>query len=262
MRKLFIFFSVLFFLSCSPAFGQTSSDTLYNDLMNKYRIYQNKLEPYNTAKSRLLSYESVASRAEYLDASKSLLLSETEAVIVYANLIRTRLVEATSVLNYQENLYFIKLDDEITSVTLMNKQVNDISSVSEVESFWKSLNDHYQKISNYGYLIKSLIEIGSFSKINDNLKITKEKISVYISESTLSTTGIKATKDKFSVLDKNYAEITASLAKVNEIHKSGSTGTDFASGSKEIRNIINLSISKTEKIIADYSNIVSSLFIK
>lgn len=259
MRKIILFFLLFLFLSGSSVSAQTSSGSLYSELMGKYRSYQNTLEPYKIAKSRLLSYESVASRAEYLKSAKNTLTAEIEAILIYANFIRTRLSEATSILNYQENLYFIKLDDEIASLKLMKDKVDEIASFSELTVFWKDLDDHYAKISQYGYLIKSYIEIGSFSKIFDNLKITKEKINQQITDNISLSANAKAAKDKFSVTEKDYSEILTLFTNAQVIHKSASENNDFKAGSMEVRKLISQTVLKTEKLVSDYQGIVLNL---
>lgn len=259
MRKIFF---VLLFLLVAPrlCFAQDKpSGDYYQELLEKYRVYQTQISPYTIAKSRQKTYQSIASRAEYLQAAKKMLSAEIEAIYVYANFVRRRLVEATSILNYQESLYYVKLDDEITAVNLMKNKVAEISSLSDLAVFWKELDSQYLNISRFGYLSKSYIELGSFAKINDNLKITKDKIGGQISEVTFFPANVKAAKDRFSVLEKNYSEIVTTFNQAAKIHKDAPQNGDFKAGASQIRNLINEAILQTDRLIFEYRDIVLSL---
>lgn len=259
MRKI-VFVLLLLTIGVRPCFAQDKpSGDYYQELLEKYRIYQTQISPYTIAKSRQKTYQSIASRAEYLQAAKKMLSAEIEAIYVYANFVRRRLVEATSILNYQESLYYVKLDDEITAVNLMKNKAAEISSLSDLAVFWKELDNRYLNIIRFGYLTKSYIELGSFAKINDNLKITKDKIGRQISEVTFFPANVKAAKDRFSVLEKNYNEIVTTFNQAAKIHKDAPQSSDFKAGAVQIRNLLNQSISQTDKLTFEYRDIVLSL---
>lgn len=263
MKKTVFFLLVLFSIFTVCAFAtDKNSDEYYQSFIEKFRLYQTQKEPYNTVKSRYLGYQTVSSRAEYLDQTKKLLTSQIEAEEVYTQLIRSRLVEATSVLNYNENVYFIRLDDELTYLGLAKKQLPEIASVSELLVFWKTLDGHVVSISNYGYAIKSYIEVISAEKIYENIKITKGKVNDYLSEAPADSGFVKAAKDKFSLSDQEFNKATVMLKDVKSV-QSQMSGKNGGSGeAARVRSNVNSLIDLLNKIIVDYQNIILSLYQK
>lgn len=258
MKKIFLLVFLLSFLFfnkvCSAQ--ETTIEEQYQLFLKKYRLYQASSDSYNNAKSKYLSYQSVTSRADYLKTSKKYLTLEIEAAEAYAGFIRSRLVEATKILNYQENLYFIRLDDELTFLSLLKKDVNEVASISEFLVLWQDFGKHFQSISAYGYAIKSYIEIGSLDKTNENLRITKDKIGYYLSESPADNPYIKAAKDNFSVSEKDYSIINASLVNLKKIQKGFSEGSGSKKTAISIREEVNQSLVKIQSLITNYQKLL------
>lgn len=237
-----------------------SSESFYQDLLAKYRTYQTNLEPYRTAKAKYTSYQSVISQAEYINTSKKLLTDENSAMLSYAKTVQSRLAEATSVLNYQENLFYIKLDDEISALSLEPVAITGISSLDDLKKTWSDIKSHFLSVSSYGYQTKSYIEIGSFDKIFENLKVVKEKVRSFIFDNTTSNTlEINAAKKMYNDLETNYSEIEGLLNKAKATQKGATVTVDFGPGSKSIRNQIDQAILKSESLLNSYQKIIDTL---
>lgn len=261
MKKIFLLIFLLsFFFFNKVCYSQeTTTEEQYQLFLKKYRLYQASSDSYNNAKSKYLSYQSVTSRADYLESLRKYLSLEIEAAEAYAGFLRSRLTEATKILNYQENLYFIRLDDELTFLSLLKKDVDGAASVSEFLVLWQDFGKHFQSISTYGYAIKSYIEIGSLDKINENLKITKDKISYYLSESPADNSYVKAAKDNFSVSEKDYSKITSSLVNLKNIQKSFSQGNESKKTAISIREEINQTLAKIQSLITNYQKLLLTI---
>lgn len=257
MKKL-IFFLIIFLFSANCSWAQEkNSEEYFRDLAIEYRLYQGLIEPYNIAKSRHETYQSVSSRAEYIEEAKKLLTAETKAIASFANFIRKRLVEATSILIYKENLYFVKIDDELAFLSLFEKNIAGISSIAELQERWAELRDHYQKISSFSYLIKSHIETGSLRKVFDNLKITREKISEFLSADPFDDSNTKAAKDKFKVSEKEFNETVSLLTELEQFQTSSSVGSSESSA--HVRSKIETALGKIREQITNYRDIIFAL---
>lgn len=258
---IFIFF--LFFLHNPCLIYSQSSESFYQDLLTKYRTYQSNLDPYNSTKAKYTTYQSVISQAEYVETTKKLLLDENSAILSYAKTVQSRLAEATSILNYQENLFFIKLDDEISALSLVPVDVTGIFSLDDLKKTWTDINTHFLSVSSYGYQTKSYIEIGSFDKIFENVKIVKEKVRSFIFDNTSnSTLEINAAKKMYNDLEVDFSEIESLLSKTKATQKSMTGNGDFSLGSKSIRNQIDQAILESEVLLNSYQNIINTLIKK
>jgi len=158
MKKIlfFLVFSIVFTSNVYSA--EKNSSNYYDELVINYRKYQSQVEPFNIKKSRYLSNQSVDNQAELLTAARNLLVSEIEAILSYSNFTRAMLVEGTKVLNYQENYIFIKLDDEISFLTLQKSKAAGLGSLGEAQILATALKEHYSTISQMGYQTKAIIE--------------------------------------------------------------------------------------------------------
>jgi len=260
-NKTFLLFVLLFFFfSGTLCLAQEKTvEEQYRLFLEKYRVYQAGSDPYINAKSKYLSYQSVTSRADYLDLARKYLISEIEAAEFYTVFVRRRLAEATKVLNYQENFYFIKLDDEITFLSLLKNRVKDASSTSDLLNFWTDFETHFESISSYGYSVKSYIEIASLEKIDENLKTTKDKLDQYLIENLLDDSYAEAARDNFSVLEKDYAKI---VSQMNNI-KSRKNKLSSEKASKETAEVIsgevNQILTPIQVLIASYQKLLQTI---
>ncbi len=262
MKRLcpLIFFCLIFGLGYFfpvSAQNKTSAEN-YQDLLQSYREYQGLLEPFNSKKSRHLTYQSVDSRAELLEAAKVLLGNEAKAITAYTAFIKSFLAEATQVLNYQESFLYVKLDDELAYLKQAPEKANSLSSLAEVDQFSLDLKSHYGKISVIGYQIKSLVLVQSAKKVLENIKTQRESLNRSLTELDRQDSQVLAAREKFAGLDKELAGVETKLAQAEN------KGKDFGSGTPktltdQIRNTVNEATTAMGRIITGYNNIVSSL---
>jgi len=265
MKRFCVFFSILFFLFFSRTFNQTvfaadkTSDELYQELLQNYRRYQGLIEPFNTQRSRHRTYQSVATQADFLNAAKALASAEVEAMISYASFVKTYLAQATQILDYNENYSYVMLDDELVYLSSAKTKVSSLSSLSDTQSFFNDLSTHYAKISQFGYQVKSLVEIGSAKKTLENVKVETDKIESLLGEINEEESKIYAAKEKFTSLKAELSGAESSVAQAEKSYKNTKEGSNFASMSKKVRGFIDQSINQFSSVISGYKNIVSSL---
>lgn len=239
-----------------------SSLDYYNDLLGNYRTYQILTGQFINKKSRHLTYRNVDTQAELLDSSKNLIFSEIEAISSYANFVRAVLAESTRVISYDENLAYIKLDDEFSYLVLQKDNVKKLSSLSEVGSFWKDLSNHFTKIKMMAYQTKSLIEIGSAKKIEANVKVERDKLSDYL-DTLIITQGIVdpkvyAAKERFKGYETELTNVSSLLNKAYSYEKTFTTENPVGVSNQITQNIQEAQ-RKMSIVVSGYKNIVYSL---
>lgn len=255
--KVLVVFFLLLFLSSSGTkrvYAQQSSNRSYQSFVESYRRYQQYIEPFKTAKSQYLSFQSLESQVKLLDAARKMISSEVEAMLNFASFIRIRLVEATSVLNYNENFLFVKLDDEISFLSDAKEKIDGTTSLDELKNLTAELQSHYQTISQFSYEIKLVIETGSAQKIFDNLKVEKEKFQEYLQNEGLNEFNMKAAQNMLISFQKETAEANESLTKAKALLKKSGAESD-----KEGWQLITIVFNKLSLILDGYKGIVTSL---
>jgi hypothetical protein len=259
-KRFFLFLLFLFLSTVGVCFAaDPSSDEYYQQFLKNFRVYQAENTNYQNIKSKYVTYQSVASRADFMNEAKKYLTLEIQAAQAYISLTRTRLVEVTQILNYQENLYFVKLDDEFSYLEALKGKVNEASSVSEVLELWTGFDHHFQTVSNYGYGVKIYIEIAFLEKNIENLKITKDNINQFLSEVPSENQYLKAAKDNFSLLEKQYQEIVSNFEKTKLDYNQVGFGDLDQGRSTGIHNEIDQNLTKIKLLIENYQALLTPL---
>lgn len=260
MKKFLFFLLVLLLFSFkNVSAADKSSDELYKELLQNYRRYQGLVEPFNIQRSRYLAYQTVATQADFLNAAKSLASAEIEAIVTYTSFVRTYLAEATQILNYRENYLYVMLDDELVYLSSAKSKVGSLSSLSDTQSFLTELLLHYRKVSQIGYQVKSLVEIGSASKTLENIKVETDKIESLLGEIKSEDAKIYAAKEKFSSLKKELQKVEELINQAGSTLKNTTKDSNFEGMSRGIRESVDQSITKFSLIISGYKNIASTL---
>lgn len=257
-RYLWLLFVPLLFLA-KPLWAQSqSSIESYQQFLNDYRRYQGLIELFNTQKSRHLTYQSVSTQAEFLKATKELIVAEIDALTAYTTFARSLLAEATQILEYRENYLYVKLDDELTFLKQARERVGTLSSLNEAGELLTDIASHHKKISQMSYQIKSIIEVESAKKIHNNLKVEKEKIAGFMAKERTSEAKALAAKEKFNSLDSDL-NAAGDLINTAGSYQKNYDGKDPAAVSRQIRTTIDQAIVKINLVVAGYKNIIFSL---
>lgn len=259
MKKIFCLLIFCFLIvALSPVkiySADKTADEHYSDLISNYRLYQQAIGPFNTAKNQHQAYQTLDTEVALLDKSKKLLTAETVAMESYARFVRTRLTEATQILSYQENYLYIKLDDEISYFTAVRGKINNISLLSEVKATAVDMEKHYRQTQDYGYQVKSLIEILSAKKVWENIRVEKDKINNYLVSSP-DDFRLKAAIEKVDLTKPDFEEIDGLLARADSSQKTYSQGNGQGV-STEIHKLLTQSIAGFSKIVSVFTNITN-----
>ena len=85
------------------------SDYLYN-----YNLYRTAYLEYIASKKEFITYQTLTSETKALESTRKVLNQRALTVKTYLTAVRMKLKETTSILNYDQNLLYIKIDDEVT----------------------------------------------------------------------------------------------------------------------------------------------------
>jgi len=112
MKQVCLFFALI--LLASPVLAQEFDfDRAYQDYLHTYNQYRDSHNQYVTAKNQHLSYQTLSSKNQALIKSKEMLIKRDQSLETYLIALRLKLAEITSVVGYQANLLYMKLDQEI-----------------------------------------------------------------------------------------------------------------------------------------------------
>lgn len=249
---IFLFLFPLFSLKVFSA--DLNSDQNYQMFLDSYRRYQTNIEPFKTARSQYQAFLSVESQISFFQQAKKLYSTEVESMLFFSQFIRLRLTEATKIINYDENLLFIKLDDEISFLTNLKNNVDKASSLEDLKKLSPEIKTHYKTISDFAYQIKMIIEISSAEKIFSNLKIEKEKINSFLQNNNYPQVKIVAGQNKIILLDKNIDEADVILINVKPLLKKPGSGNSQVLWAEISNFYLKLAV-----ILSGYRNVVLSL---
>jgi hypothetical protein len=114
-RLCLILIAICILLLATPAFAQDFDfNKALSDYQYNYNIYRNDFSSFTSAKNEFLNYNTLTSENKALEATRKLLNQRAITVKTYLTAIRMKLKEMTSIVNYSQNLQYIKIDDEVT----------------------------------------------------------------------------------------------------------------------------------------------------
>jgi len=182
-RLLLLIFTFTLSLSCTFTlvhaqdfdFPKALSDYLYN-----YNIYRNDYLKFTSARNEYVNYKTLTSENKAFEVTKSMLENRSVTMRTYLTTLRMKLYEETAILNYNQNFYYIKLDDE---VTFLDKNKNDYASAGNIDDLLttsKILEDRFpaQEKLTFQTLgqIDSGVETGTKNKINNIISLLETKV--------------------------------------------------------------------------------------
>jgi len=137
-----------FFLLRTPIFAQ--GDTLdpnraYNDYLYTYDQYRQAHSQYVVAKQAFLNYQTLTSKNEAYEKTRSMLRLRDEVVRTYLAALRTRLAQETKIINYNQNVLYLKLDSEIYFYKNHSEQLSSISTLEDLLADSSAIQKRYQE---------------------------------------------------------------------------------------------------------------------
>lgn len=180
----FAFFLFLFLPSIALSYSQSDFDNAFQGYVSSSAKYTADLKQYELSISKYLSFKSIAAEDEAIKAAKIMMESKVDFIVKYLETVRIKFALETSILNYQENLLFIQLDNDITSYSNTAGLINDGQTLVDLDKIDLDLKNKYLNSQKLAFKALGLIEyvkksnfLESLKKQTANLKLKLEEIS-------------------------------------------------------------------------------------
>jgi len=180
----------------------------YQEYISASSIYQSDYEKFILSRSKYLTFMSISSESEAIDSTKKMIISRIDFLVKYVTALRIKLALETKIIDYQENLLYLQLDNELTSLLNSKELVNsaqDLKGLNDVES---NSGRKYQTISKLAYKSLGLINYRQNLKVVTDLRkqvdILNNKLEQY---ANLGTYDLTNSKNRFEQTDKQFRDL-------------------------------------------------------
>lgn len=201
MKYLPIIFFSLFaarYLLLAPAFAQQPPFDFiraYNDYIYTYNQYQSAHKEYIVAKQAYLNYKTLTSKNETLAKTSQMLKLRDKVVQTYLTTLRMKLAETTGISNYEQNILYLKLDDEVAWFSDHAELLGSAGSLEDlVDSAGKAQN-RYKKTEILIYQALGTVLAGKESalreEISQQIDTLKEKLGEIRQEGNKDTAALE-----------------------------------------------------------------------
>jgi hypothetical protein len=119
-------------LAQSPTTTEFNFDRAYQDYLYNYNLYRSAYQDYLVAQNEYQKYKTLSSQTKFLETAKTMLLTRADTVKTYLTALRMKLRETTGIINYQQNLYYVKLDDEVAWVDSYKQSLPSAGSLDDL----------------------------------------------------------------------------------------------------------------------------------
>lgn len=180
---IFVFALALLFPGSSTPVRSQNFDfaAAYGNYLSVYNQYRVAHEEYVTASRAYLNYQTLTSKNEAFTKTLKMLELRDEVVKTYLTAIRLKLAETTKIANYEQNVFYLKLDSEIN---WYSKHRDSLASAGSLEDLLDTSAEAQQKYRETEILIYPTLgavlggkETTLRDKISQNLEAIKTKLT-------------------------------------------------------------------------------------
>lgn len=194
----------------------------YNDYVYNYNLYRSAHLDYVAAKSEYHTYGTLTAKTKAIQATRKLLHQRAEALKTYLTALRMKLHEETGITSYKQNLYFIKLDDEVAWLTQHQSNLTTPSTIEDLLDESKKLEGRYPQIQVISYQTLETILEGRENSLRDEtnqlIEATDQKIEEIRSSgedtTTLERWSIEA-QQKVNLSEEKQSQATYTLGSID-----------------------------------------------
>lgn len=185
MKRLLIFFfafTLLLLYSFTLAHSQNFDfNTAYNNYLTTYNQYRIAHDEYVTASQAYLNYQTLTSQNEAFSKTLKMLELRDEVVKTYLAAIRLKLAETTKITNYEQNVFYLKLDNEINWYSEHRDSLPSAGNLEDLLDTSTEAQQKYRETEVFIYPVLGAIlggkETNLRDKINRNLETIKSKLA-------------------------------------------------------------------------------------
>ena len=156
---------ILFFsFSASKIFGEEVSvfnfGKAYEDYLYNLNLYRDSYHEFATAKDQYASYKTLTAKTLLLEQTINMLQKRDEALKTYLTALRLNLAETTGILNYEQNLLYLELDNQIIWLNNHKETVPSVASLEDALSSARLVENKYPEIEVLAYKTLTLSTAG------------------------------------------------------------------------------------------------------
>jgi len=170
--KIYLIFAFLLFFSFSFVFAQDSSNLvrLRQEYYQANSNFKKELELFDLSRSKHLSYQSLASESEAINASQKMMASKVKLISSYLRLIREVLASQTKIENYQENLVYLKFDNLLTELSSFEPRIDSLQSLDDLQKVDQDMGDKFLIGAKLSYKSLGLVNLKKITAIFDQIE--------------------------------------------------------------------------------------------
>lgn len=180
--------AILLYLPCRQAgcyiaiFAQDfNSARAYQDYLYNYNLYRNSHNQYLAAKSEYQTYHTLTSQERAIKAIRFVFKNRAEAWRTYLLALRTKLTETTGIINYSQNIAYLKLDLELQWLPHHQDSLNSVSN-EELFKLSEEFAQRQPKTEVVVYQALGLILSGKENSLRERILKEIEKIETKLKE--------------------------------------------------------------------------------
>jgi len=142
---VFIFFLFFFLSSFSLTKAQEFNfSRAYNDYLFNYNQYRQSYSEYVATREAYLSYQTLTSKTQALEKTLKMLKDEDEVIRNYLTALRMKVAETTGISNDEQNILYLKLDNEVLWYTQHKESLNSAATLEDLVASGKKIAEKYQ----------------------------------------------------------------------------------------------------------------------
>ena len=167
---LFLFTLLLFYSFTLVNAQEFDFNRAFNDYIYNYNLYRSTHLDYVTKKSEYQTYDTLTSKTQALEAARKMLLQRDKALETYFTTLRMKLKEETGIESYKQNLYFLKLDDEVTWLKNHQSLLSSPSTIEDLIKESRRLETRFPNIQIINYQTLGVVLEGKEIYLKDEVQ--------------------------------------------------------------------------------------------
>lgn len=187
MKRLSAILTALFVICCSlyasPVDAQVFDfNRAYNDYLHIYNQYRLTHTDYVAAKQAYLRYQTLTSKTEALSKTLKMLQLRDKVIWTYLTVLRTKLAETTGISDYEQNILYLQLDNEVNWYQDHYDVLPSAGSLEDLVDSAKETEDKYPKTEVLIYQTLGAILAGKEAALRDKANEQIERLNGKIAE--------------------------------------------------------------------------------
>jgi len=180
--SLFLFFFFFILLANQVNAQNFNFQKAYDDYLHNYNQYRQANTEFISAKQAYLNYQTLNSKENALNKTSNLIRREDEVVKTYLTALRLKLGQISSISDYELNIIYLKIDNEVAWYQNHQNNLNSTGSLEDLVKSSQTMKQRYQETEVLAYQTLGSILAGKQAyyriQIKQQIDSLKEKIGI------------------------------------------------------------------------------------